>query len=169
MTGFAYPEILRGGPRAASRPARPGRPGSLFDRYLPLIQFEAQQVVGLAIRKEVLRRRGVFATHRTRGLAPTLDPVTLEELDDLFDRLGIVPGGAFAAADGVFGRAAEWRRTEAIAAPNRRSPEGCNLSPLATIFLFLHVMGAIAAFGPSFVFRSSPASRGRCRRAPCSG
>jgi uncharacterized membrane protein len=25
------------------------------------------------------------------------------------------------------------------------------LSPLATIFLFLHVMGAIAAFGPSFV------------------
>ena len=25
------------------------------------------------------------------------------------------------------------------------------MSPLATIFLFLHVMGAIAAFGPSFV------------------
>jgi hypothetical protein len=24
------------------------------------------------------------------------------------------------------------------------------LSPIATIFLFLHVMGAIAAFGPSF-------------------
>ena len=26
------------------------------------------------------------------------------------------------------------------------------MSPLATIFLFLHVLGAIAAFGPSFVF-----------------
>lgn len=26
------------------------------------------------------------------------------------------------------------------------------MSPLATIFLFLHVVGAIAAFGPSFVF-----------------
>jgi 4-hydroxy-tetrahydrodipicolinate synthase len=80
MTGFAYPEILR---RIREL---------VFDRYLPLIQFEAQQIVGLAIRKEVLRRREVFATHRTRGLVPTLDPITLEELDDLFERLGIKPG-----------------------------------------------------------------------------
>jgi 4-hydroxy-tetrahydrodipicolinate synthase len=91
MTGFAYPEILRairerieaGDSRGAAL---------LFDRYLPLIQFEAQQVVGLAIRKEVLRRRGLFSTHRTRGLAPGLDGTTLEELDDLIDRLGIAPG-----------------------------------------------------------------------------
>jgi 4-hydroxy-tetrahydrodipicolinate synthase len=98
MTGFAYPEILRtireqveaGDLRAA---------GLLFDRYLPLIQFEAQQVIGLAIRKELLRRRGVFATHRTRGLAPTLDPITLEEIDDLLDRLGILPSaGRFVPA-----------------------------------------------------------------------
>jgi 4-hydroxy-tetrahydrodipicolinate synthase len=90
MTGFAYPEILRGvrelveagALRDASRQ---------FDRYLPLIQFEAQQVVGLAIRKEVLVRRGIFATHHTRGLAPTLDPTTLEELGDLLERLAIVP------------------------------------------------------------------------------
>jgi 4-hydroxy-tetrahydrodipicolinate synthase len=91
MTGFAYPEILRG-VRELMEAAQARAAGLLFDRYLPLIQFEAQQVVGLAIRKEVLRRRGVIATHRTRGLGPTLDPVTLEELDDLFDRLAIVPG-----------------------------------------------------------------------------
>ena len=97
MTGFAYPETLRavrerleaGGIRGA---------GLLFDRYLPLIQFEGQQVIGLGIRKEVLRRRGIFATHRTRSLSPILDATTLEELDELFDRLGIVPGpDAFAA------------------------------------------------------------------------
>jgi 4-hydroxy-tetrahydrodipicolinate synthase len=91
MTGFAYPEILR----AIRLRVEAGdllAAGLLFDRYLPLIQFEAQQVVGLAIRKEVLCRRGIFATHRTRGLSPTLDTVTLAELDDVFDRLGLVPG-----------------------------------------------------------------------------
>ncbi len=99
MTGFAYPEILRADPRTQSRRPACAPRRLLFDRYLPLIQFEAQQVVGLAIRKEVLRRRGVFATHRTRGLAPTLDPTTLEELDDLLDRLGIAPRtGRFAPA-----------------------------------------------------------------------
>ncbi|MGH2464576.1 MAG: dihydrodipicolinate synthase family protein [Candidatus Limnocylindrales bacterium] len=91
MTGFAYPEILRG-IREHVESADLRAAGLLFDRYLPLIQFEAQQVVGLAIRKEVLRRRGVFATHRTRGLAPVLDGTTLEELDDLFERLAIDPG-----------------------------------------------------------------------------
>ncbi len=92
MTGFAYPEILRTvRERLEAGEARSA--GLVFDRYLPLIQFEAQQIVGLAIRKEILRRRGILASHRTRGLAPTLDTVTLEELDDLFDRLGIVPSG----------------------------------------------------------------------------
>ena len=90
MTGFAYPEILRGIRERLEAGDSRGA-ALLFDRYLPLIQFEAQQVVGLAIRKEVLRRRGVFSTHRTRGLAPGLDATTLEELDELFDRLGIAP------------------------------------------------------------------------------
>ena len=90
MTGFAYPEILRG-VRELVEAGKLRDAGLLFDRYLPLIQFEAQQVVGLAIRKEVLRRRGIFATHRTRGVSPMLDAITLDELDDLFDRLGIVP------------------------------------------------------------------------------
>jgi 4-hydroxy-tetrahydrodipicolinate synthase len=91
MTGFAYPEILRAiRERVESGEVRPA--GLLFDRYLPLIQFEAQQVIGLAIRKEVLRRRGIFATHRTRSLARGLDQITLDELDDLLDRLGLVPG-----------------------------------------------------------------------------
>ena len=90
MTGFAYPEILRG-VRELVEAGSLRDAGLMFDRYLPLIQFEAQQFVGLAIRKEVLRRRGIFTTPRTRGPAPTLDPATLEELDDLFERLRMVP------------------------------------------------------------------------------
>jgi 4-hydroxy-tetrahydrodipicolinate synthase len=90
MTGFAYPEILRG-VRELVEAGSLRDAGLMFDRYLPLIQFEAQQFVGLAIRKEVLRRRGIFTTQRTRGPLPTLDPTTLEELDDVFERLGMVP------------------------------------------------------------------------------
>jgi 4-hydroxy-tetrahydrodipicolinate synthase len=90
MTGFAYPEILRG-VRELVEAGSLRDAGLMFDRYLPLIQFEAQQFVGLAIRKEVLRRRGIFTTQRTRGPVPTLDATTLEELDDLFERLRMVP------------------------------------------------------------------------------
>ena len=90
MTGFAFPEILKairlhlaaGEARAAAL---------LFDRYLPLIQFEGQAVVGLAIRKEILRRRGALAHNTTRGFSPHIDATTNAELDDLLDRLGIVP------------------------------------------------------------------------------
>ena len=90
MTGFAFPEILTAVRKAVE--AGDHRTAALiFDRYLPLIQFEGQPVVGLAIRKEVLRRRGALATNVTRGFSPSIDKITNAELDDLLDRLGIVP------------------------------------------------------------------------------
>jgi len=66
--------------------------GAAFDRYLPLIQFEAQPVLSLAVRKELLRRRGVIATARCRREPAGLDGGTLGEIDDLFARLGVRPG-----------------------------------------------------------------------------
>ncbi len=90
MTGFAYPEILRA-IRLAVEAGDRKRAGRLFDRYLPLILYEAQPIVGLAIRKEVLRRRGVFASSVTRGPGGPLDPVTLSALDDILGRLAIAP------------------------------------------------------------------------------
>jgi len=56
MTGFAAPEALvaawqEGGYRAAREQLLP---------WLPLILFEAQDKVSLAVRKEILRRRGVI-------------------------------------------------------------------------------------------------------------
>jgi len=91
MTGFAFPEILA----AVRRCVEAGEVDAaarVFDRYAPLLLFEAQPVVGLAIRKEVLRRRGAIACARTRGLVPAIDPTTAEELDELLARLGIESG-----------------------------------------------------------------------------
>ncbi len=63
----------------------------IFDRFLPYIAFEGQPVVGLGIRKEVLRRRGVLTTARTRAGSAGLDPVTSAELDDILSRVGLDP------------------------------------------------------------------------------
>jgi 4-hydroxy-tetrahydrodipicolinate synthase len=90
MTGFAFPEILRAVRIEGSR-GDWTMAGRVFDRYLPLIQFEAQPVVGLGIRKEVLRRRGAIPHATTRGLSPDLDPLTHLELDEVLERVSITP------------------------------------------------------------------------------
>jgi len=89
MTGFAFPEILSAVRRAWESGNRE-HAGRLFDRFLPLIQFEAQPVIGLAIRKELLRRRGVLATALTRSIVSVIDAVTSEELYELLGRVGVV-------------------------------------------------------------------------------
>jgi 4-hydroxy-tetrahydrodipicolinate synthase len=86
MTGFPYPEALRAihehfvaGRRAAAR--------ALFYRWLPLIRFESQPgaVPGtsIAIRKEILRRRGWLPTAYVRPPTPGLDAPTLADLDEV--------------------------------------------------------------------------------------
>lgn len=90
MTGFAFPEILRA-VREAIEDGRPEDAGRIFDAYLPLIQFEAQPVIGLAIRKEVLRRRGAITSAVTRGVTAHIDPRLADELSQLLDRLGVNP------------------------------------------------------------------------------
>ena len=89
MTGFAYPEILRAVRVAHERGEAAA--GRLFDRYLPLIAYEAQPVVGLAIRKELLRRRGAIDAGATRSAGGPLDGPTLDALDGILGRLGITP------------------------------------------------------------------------------
>jgi 4-hydroxy-tetrahydrodipicolinate synthase len=90
MTGFAYPEILRA-IRLAAEEGDWKRAAELNDRFLPYIVFEGQLRVGLSIRKEVLRRRGVLTTARTRALQPLPDANTLQDLDDVLGRVGLVP------------------------------------------------------------------------------
>ena len=60
---------------------------ALFYRWLPLIRYESQPgaVPGtsLAIRKEILRRRGWLTSAHVRPPARTLDAGTLAELDEI--------------------------------------------------------------------------------------
>jgi len=80
MTGFSHPEALlatvaawRDGGYAAARAA--------IEPWLPLINFEAQQQVGLAIRKENFRRRGLLDAAVVRPPARELPPELVPLLD----------------------------------------------------------------------------------------
>ena len=90
MTGFAFPEILRA-VRVHVERGEHDAAARVFDRYLPLIHLEAQPGIGLAIRKELLRRRGALRSAAAR-LAPPLDEATGEQIDRTLERLGISPG-----------------------------------------------------------------------------
>ncbi len=85
MTGFAYPEMLVGVVQKHLAGDVDGAE-DLFDAWLPLIRHEQQPGVGLAIRKEVLRRRGAIAASRVRAPGPRLSSADLAELDRLIAR-----------------------------------------------------------------------------------
>jgi 4-hydroxy-tetrahydrodipicolinate synthase len=88
MTGFAFPEILV---EIYSKWAAGNRDGAtdVFYRYLPLIRFENQQRINLAIRKHIYHLRGVIASSRARAPFTPVDPDTLKDLDDILQRLGV--------------------------------------------------------------------------------
>jgi len=87
-TGFAFPEILIAMVKADIDGA-----WEIYRRYLPLIVYEQQP--GLAIRKEILRRRGLIANARVRHPGATIDPTTAGQLSVLLDRC--FPGQDLAA------------------------------------------------------------------------
>ena len=80
MTGFAYPEALV---EIVSRYKSGDVDGAaeVFYRFVPLMRFEFQEGIGMAIRKEVLRRRGVVADPIVRAPGAKLDANTLAALD----------------------------------------------------------------------------------------
>lgn len=86
MTGFAFPEMLI---EVCRRFAAGDRDGAedVFDAYLPLVRHELQPGIGLALRKETLRRRGIIASGRARAPGPSLDAADLAELGHLLTRL----------------------------------------------------------------------------------
>jgi 4-hydroxy-tetrahydrodipicolinate synthase len=80
MTGFAFPEILV---KIVSlfRAGQVDDAADVFYRAVPLMRFEFQEGIGMAIRKEVLHRRGALASAATRAPAAALDQPTREALD----------------------------------------------------------------------------------------
>ena len=80
MTGFAFPEILVK-IVALYRAGKVDEAADAFYRAVPLMRFEFQEGIGMAIRKEVLHRRGALASPATRSPAAALDQPTREALD----------------------------------------------------------------------------------------
>jgi 4-hydroxy-tetrahydrodipicolinate synthase len=88
MTGFAYPEALvaiwnawKSGDRARS--------AETYYRALPLLVFEGQPKLGVAIRKEILRRRGLIDSATVRHPGPVLDEGTAGDLSETMDWVNI--------------------------------------------------------------------------------
>jgi 4-hydroxy-tetrahydrodipicolinate synthase len=87
MTGFSFPEVLR---ELRVRLERDNSHGALevYARFLPLLLFEGQPGTGLAIRKEVLRRRGALE-HAVTRVDSRLTPQLTAELDEIARYLDI--------------------------------------------------------------------------------
>ena len=88
MTGFAYPEMLVEIVRAF-RSGDVNRAADLFYRGVPLMRFEFQEGIGMAIRKEVLRRRGALSSAAIRAPGAKLDGPTLAALDRVLNWTGV--------------------------------------------------------------------------------
>ncbi len=85
MTGFAYPEMMRDVVAAMTAAEEP-RARDLFDAYLPLVRYECQPGLGIAIRKYTLARRGAIAHDTVRKPGPKLSPAAIAEIETLIAR-----------------------------------------------------------------------------------
>jgi 4-hydroxy-tetrahydrodipicolinate synthase len=86
MTGYAFPDMLvdvvrlsRDGERRAAH--------DLFDAHLPLLRYEQQAGVGLAVRKYVLQKRGAIAFDCQRSPSVDLSRAAKAEIDFLLERV----------------------------------------------------------------------------------
>jgi 4-hydroxy-tetrahydrodipicolinate synthase len=86
MTGYAYPEMLTGVVEL-SRAGKRSEAHDLFDRHLPLMRYETQPGLGLAVRKYVLKKRGIIAHDTLRRPGSTLSPETIADIEWLMARI----------------------------------------------------------------------------------
>ena len=87
MTGYAFPDMLVDLVRLSAAGER-DRAHDLFDAHLPLIRYELQPGVGLAVRKYVLMRRGIIASDAQRRPAAAMTEAARAEVEYLLARLG---------------------------------------------------------------------------------
>ena len=88
MTGFAYPEVLVD-ICEHMKMGEISEAEELFYRHLPLIQFEQQEGIGLAIRKSGLHHRGLIKFPTVRAPAGQLAHETRSELEAVIKRVGL--------------------------------------------------------------------------------
>ena len=85
MTGFGYPEMMAQ-VIAAFQGGEIDRARDIFDAYMPMVRYEAQPGMGLAIRKHTLAQEGVIAHPTLRKPGGTLTPSAVAEVDELARR-----------------------------------------------------------------------------------
>lgn len=86
MTGYAFPEMLVEVVKL-QKAGRRDEAHDVFDRHLPLLRYEQQQGVGLAVRKYVLTKRGILASDAQRKPGAVLGAKARTEVDYLLARL----------------------------------------------------------------------------------
>lgn len=86
MTGFVYAELLV---RLfdLSRENNWKAAAELFFDFLPLNRWEFQPGIGVSLRKQVLKRLGVFSTAKVRHPGPDADEKTVAQLFRIVDHL----------------------------------------------------------------------------------
>ena len=85
MTGFGYPEMMAQVIAAFNRGALDGA-RDIFDAYMPMVRYEAQPGMGLALRKHTLAQQGVIAHPTLRKPGATLSAAAIAEVDELARR-----------------------------------------------------------------------------------
>lgn len=96
MTGYAFPEMLVDVVRFQKEGKRDAA-HDLFDAHLPLLRYEQQQGVGLAVRKYTLMKRGILASDAQRKPGVGLSAKAKAEVDYLLARLARTDRRALAA------------------------------------------------------------------------
>jgi len=93
MTGYAFPDLLvdvvrlqRAGERDAAH--------DLFDAHLPLVRYEQQPNIGLAVRKYVMMRRGLLASDAQRKPGGAMTAAARAEVEYLLGRVARVDARA---------------------------------------------------------------------------
>ena len=86
MTGFAFPDMMVR-MHALFAAGKADEAEDLYDLYLPILRHELQPGIGLALRKEILRRRGAIASAAVRAPGPKLERDDITELDQFLTRL----------------------------------------------------------------------------------
>jgi 4-hydroxy-tetrahydrodipicolinate synthase len=85
-TGYAFPDMLVEAVKL-SKAGKRDQVHDLFDAHLPLLRYDHQPGVGLAVRKYVLVRRGVLSSPAMRKPAPAFSAESRADVDYLLARL----------------------------------------------------------------------------------
>jgi 4-hydroxy-tetrahydrodipicolinate synthase len=88
MTGYAFPDMLVDIVRLAAAGQRDAA-HDLFDAHLPLLRYEQQAGIGLAVRKYVMARRGIIASDAQRKPGGALSSAAKAEIEYLLTRVAL--------------------------------------------------------------------------------